>query len=264
MNEMQRDKIMNEIERAKMEAEAEAKKARRREQNRQAAKRYRERKRMQRQQSAPHEHEQRQPAPMTDEEKAERRRQQNREASRRYREKKRAEKSREAERAWKEAEAEAERARQVAEAEAKKARQRELHRQAQRRYRERQKQLSNDERRLLKAAKTMGLTFINSGNVAQFAEYLKYRRSQQINDFLYDEFIQVSEDFDELAEKGRTVVDEIREDFQQYQFDALDAMEQARGAFESRTAEQRYSSDVLENQWRSYIESTPKQRKRRR
>ena len=135
-------------------------------------------------------------------------------------------------------------------------RERQLKRQRDARYRERVRSMTKDERRLMKAARTLGLN-ITPSTAKPFQEYVKYRYAQGVGSVKYL-IANIVEDFMALTEKGMKKADEVLQDYERFLADRADLLDDwNKMETQSPTAEQ---SDKFHVSWLEYIAYVKEQR----
>lgn len=136
----------------------------------------------------------------------------------------------------------------------KAAEKRAKHAAAQRASRQRLGSLTKEERSLMKAARTYGITNINSTNVKEFAEYIQYRYAQLKDSYNYSHFTADMEAFSDL-QKEKVSASQIWEDFRQYNEDRLtDFDEYSISRFQDTKSRYMYSAAEFEKSWQRYVE----------
>ena len=135
-------------------------------------------------------------------------------------------------------------------------RERQLKRQRDARYRERVRSMTKEDRRLMKAARTLGLN-ITPSTAKAFSEYVKYRYSQGIGSVKYM-MANIVEDFMAITAKGMKKAGDVIQDYERFLADRANLLDDwNKMETESRTAQ---PADKFHVSWLEYIQHLEGQR----
>lgn len=131
-------------------------------------------------------------------------------------------------------------------------RERQLKRQRDAAYRERVRSMTKDDRRFMKAARTLGLNLTPS-TIKAFSEYVKYRFSQGVGSVRYM-MANIVEDYMQITKGQPKKVDDVVKDYERFLSDRADLLD-AWNRIESGESPSATTSDQFHVSWLEYIQS---------
>lgn len=131
-------------------------------------------------------------------------------------------------------------------------RERQLKRQRDAAYRERVRSMTKDDRRFMKAARTLGLNLTPS-TIKAFSEYVKYRFSQGVGSVRYM-MANIVEDYMEITKGRPKKADEVVKDYERFLADRADLLD-AWNRIESGESPSATTSDRFHVSWLEYIKA---------
>lgn len=131
-------------------------------------------------------------------------------------------------------------------------RERQLKRQRDAAYRERVRNMTKDDRRFMKAARTLGLNLTPS-TIKAFSEYVKYRFSQGVGSVRYM-MANIVEDYMEITKGRPKKADDVVKDYERFLADRADLLD-AWNRIESGESPGATTSDRFHVSWLEYIKA---------
>lgn len=129
-------------------------------------------------------------------------------------------------------------------------RERQMKRQRDAAYRERVRSMTKDDRRFMKAARTLGLNLTPS-TIKAFSEYVKYRFSQGVGSVRYM-MANIVEDYMEITKGQPKKADDVVKDYERFLSDRADLLD-AWNRIESGESPSATTSDRFHVSWLEYI-----------
>lgn len=129
-------------------------------------------------------------------------------------------------------------------------RERQLKRQRDAAYRERVRSMTKDDRRFMKAARTLGLNLTPS-TIKAFSEYVKYRFSQGVGSVKYM-MANIVEDYMEITKGQPKKADDVVKDYERFLADRAELLD-AWNRIESGESPSASTSDRFHVSWLEYI-----------
>lgn len=131
-------------------------------------------------------------------------------------------------------------------------RERQLKRQRDAAYRERVRSMTKDDRRFMKAARTLGLNLTPS-TIKAFSEYVKYRYSQGVGSVRYM-MANIVEDYMQITKGQPKKADDVVKDYERFLSDRADLLD-AWNRIESGESPSATTSDRFHVSWLEYIQA---------
>lgn len=131
-------------------------------------------------------------------------------------------------------------------------RERQLKRQRDAAYRERVRSMTKDDRRFMKAARTLGLNLTPS-TIKAFSEYVKYRFSQGVGSVKYM-MANIVEDYMEITKGQPKKADDVVKDYERFLADRAELLD-ALNRIESGESPSASTSDRFHVSWLEYIKA---------
>lgn len=131
-------------------------------------------------------------------------------------------------------------------------RERQLKRQRDAAYRERVRSMTKDDRRFMKAARTLGLNLTPS-TIKAFSEYVKYRYSQGVGSVKYM-MANIVEDYMEITKGQPKKADDVVKDYERFLADRAELLD-AWNRIESGESPSASTSDRFHVSWLEYIKA---------
>lgn len=131
-------------------------------------------------------------------------------------------------------------------------RERQLKRQRDAAYRERVRNMTKDDRRFMKAARTLGLNLTPS-TIKAFSEYVKYRFSQGVGSVKYM-MANIVEDYMEITKGQPKKADDVVKDYERFLADRAELLD-AWNRIESGESPSASTSDRFHVSWLEYIKA---------
>ena len=131
-------------------------------------------------------------------------------------------------------------------------RERQLKRQRDAAYRERVRNMTMDDRRFMKAARTLGLN-LTPTTIKAFSEYVKYRFSQGVGSVKYM-MANIVEDYMEITKGQPKKADDVVKDYERFLADRAELLD-AWNRIESGESPSASTSDRFHVSWLEYIKA---------